>query len=46
MESTNGHIFSGTDVELLAKGARGVDKDVYRAEFIILLKSSVVLAKR
>jgi hypothetical protein len=24
---------------------RGVDKDVYRPEFIILLKSSVVLAK-
>jgi Ca-activated chloride channel family protein len=38
--------FSVTDVEFLAKGARGVDKDGYRAEFINLLKSSVALAKR
>lgn len=38
--------FSVTDVEVLAKGARGVDKDGYRAEFINLLKSSVALAKR
>lgn len=38
--------FKVGDVEALAKSARGIDKDGYRAEFVNLLKSSIALAKR
>ncbi|MFM8912421.1 MAG: von Willebrand factor type A domain-containing protein [Flammeovirgaceae bacterium] len=38
--------FKVTDVEALAKSARGVDKDGYRAEFINMLKTSHALARR
>ena len=38
--------FKVGDVEALAKSARGIDKDGYRAEFVNLLKTSIALAKR
>lgn len=38
--------FKVGDVEALAKSARGIDKDGYRAEFINLLKTSHALAMR
>lgn len=38
--------FSVNDVEMLAKGARGKDKDGYRSEFINMLKTSHAWAKR
>jgi Ca-activated chloride channel family protein len=45
-ESEYGNDFTNQDIIALAVGAKGIDKDGYRIEFINLVKSMGVMAKR